>query len=90
MERIPNSLPGVLALLTALFLPVAGTAVAAERFELHEDAGAAHIRNVVVELNVSGKLFPSPGPDKALKLAVAARFAYGERRLGATGREAES
>ena len=36
------------------------------------------------------KLFPEPGPDKALKLAVEAHFDYIERRLAGTGREALS
>jgi hypothetical protein len=50
--------------------------------------GDARIRSVSVELNVTGKLFPEPGPEKALKLAVEARFEYAERRLAATGTEA--
>ncbi len=63
---------------------------AAERIELREQATDTQIRKVAVELTVSGKLFPEPGPDKALKLAVDAHFDYSERRLAGTGREALS
>ncbi len=59
----------------------------AERIELREEATDTRIRNVAVELNVSGKIFPEPGPEKALKLAVEAHFDYSERRLAGTGRE---
>jgi hypothetical protein len=90
MERILNS-PLRLAIMSAsVSLLLASVAVAAERFDLREEPTDARVRSVVVELEVAGKLFPSPGPDKALKLAVEARFGYSERRLGATGREAES
>ena len=68
----------------------AGRASAAERFELREEPADARVRYVAVELSVNGKLFPEPGPDKAIKLAVEARFEYGERRLEGTGREAQS
>jgi hypothetical protein len=63
---------------------------AAERIELREDAADSRIRKVEVELAVSGKLFPEPGPDKALKLEVGAAFEYTERRLAGTGREAQA
>src|SRR5437773_231671 len=78
---------GMLVCLTGV---CAAHASAAERIELREDATDARIRGVSVELSVSGKLFPEPGPDKALKLAVDAHFEYGERRLAGTDREAPS
>ncbi len=64
--------------------------VAAERIELREETSDMRIRAVEVELSVNGKVYPSPGPEKALKLAVEARFEYLERRLPKAGREAES
>jgi hypothetical protein len=63
---------------------------AAERVALREDVADGRIRNVTVEMNVDGKLFPEPGPDKSLKLAVEGRFDYAERRLPGTEREAAS
>jgi hypothetical protein len=48
------------------------------------------VRSVALEFSVTGKIFPAPGPDKALKLAVDARFNYTERRLAGTGRESLS
>jgi len=63
---------------------------AADRIELREEATDTRVRNVAVELKVSGKVFPEPGPDKALKLAVEAHFDYAERRLAGTGRESLS
>src|SRR5262249_56707745 len=68
----------------------AGRAWGPERFELREEPADARVRNVAVELSVNGKLFPEPGPDKAIKLAVEAFFEYGERRLEGTGREVQS
>jgi len=65
-------------------------AIAAERVELREEAADSRIRSVALEMNVSGKLFPEPGPEKVLKLAVDAEFRYTERRLPGTGREAQS
>ena len=90
MERIPNSISYAAVILTCLIVPFAGTALGAERFELREEVADARVRNVSVELNVNGKLFPAPGADRALKLAVDARFTYTERRLTGTGREAQS
>jgi hypothetical protein len=78
---------GLLVCLTAV---CAVHASAAERIVLREEASDARIRSVSVELSVNGKLFPEPGPEKALKLSVDARFEYGERRLAGTGREAPS
>ena len=80
------------ALTTAVWLAGAmnGVLPAAERIELREEAGDARIRKVAVELEVSGKIFPEPGPDKALKLAVEGAFEYTERRLAGTGREAQA
>ena len=63
---------------------------AADRIELREETSDARVRSVEVELSVNGKVFPSPGPDKALKLGVEARFEYFERRLPKAGRDAES
>ncbi|MGE5194249.1 MAG: hypothetical protein ACM3U2_17285, partial [Deltaproteobacteria bacterium] len=79
--------PGLLVCLAVI---PAARLTAAERIELREEAADARIRNVAVELSVNGKLFPEPGPDKALKLAVEARFDYAERRLAGTAREAPS
>src|SRR5437868_4317802 len=67
-----------------------GFLAAAERIDLREEVGDLRIRKVTVELEVSGKIFPEPGPDKALKLAVEGAFEYTERRLPGTGREAEA
>ena len=64
--------------------------LAADRVELKEDAAGGRILEVAADVDVSGKLYPQPGADKALKLAVEARFRYAERVLPATGREAES
>jgi hypothetical protein len=90
MDRILRSSPSRVLALAILILCEARPALAVERFDLREEPTDARVRMVSVELNVSGKLFPSPGPDKALKLAVEARFGYSERRLSATGRDAES
>jgi len=76
--------------LVAAAIQFAPLARAAERAELREDPADLRIRAVTADLNVSGKLFPEPGPDKALKLQVEARFEYAERRLTGTGREAQS
>lgn len=68
----------------------AGAASAAEQYELSEDASDPRIFKVEAQLDVSGKLFPQPGPDKALKLAVKGRFVFDERRREGTGREAQT
>lgn len=81
---------GRIGLLVWLAAQPAAHLAAADRMELREEVSDARIRNVAVELSVSGKIFPEPGPDKALKLAVDARFDYTERRLPGTGREARS
>lgn len=88
----PLSLTLGLILGLAFWLAVipAGWLAAADRVDLREDAADARIRKVTIALNVNGKLFPEPGPEKALKLAVDARFEYSERRLAGTGREAQS
>ena len=67
-----------------------GRLAAAERIELREETSDVRIRTVAAELSVNGKVFPSPGPEKALKLAVEARFEYFERRLPKAGREGDS
>ncbi len=67
-----------------------GRLPAAERVVLREEAADGQIRKITIDLNVNGKLFPEPGPEKALKLVVDARFEYSERRLAGTGREAQS
>jgi hypothetical protein len=64
--------------------------VAADRIELQEETADSRIRSITVDLSVTGKVFPAPGPEKALKLAVEAQFEYMERRLPKAGREAES
>ncbi len=68
----------------------AGALSAAEKYDLTEAADDARIFKLTTALEVSGKVYPEAGADKALKLAVEAKFAYGERRLPATGREAHS
>jgi len=80
---LPNLLP-------IAFGPSTGRLAAAERAELQEESSDVRVRAVDVELSVTGKVYPAPGPDKALKLAVEARFAYFERRLPKAGRDAES
>ena len=83
-SRIVPLLGGVVCLV------IASIGAAAERFELQEDAADGRLCQVQAELEVSGKLFPQPGPDKALKLAVESRFRFAERALKGTGRDAES
>jgi hypothetical protein len=79
-------------LTTAVWLActTGGLLTAAERIELREDAADSRIRKVEIELAVNGKLFPEPGPEKALKLEVEAAFDYTERRLAGTGRDAQA
>ncbi|MBI3863793.1 MAG: hypothetical protein HY290_18040 [Planctomycetia bacterium] len=89
MGRIPNLSILAAAVLASASLP-ARVLPAAEQFDLREEAAEAAVRRVAVELNVTGKLFPAPGPDKALKLVVDARFDYAERRLAGAGRDAQS
>jgi hypothetical protein len=62
----------------------------AERYELQEDPAASHACQVATELEVTGKLFPAPGPEKALKLKVEGKFRYAERRLKSAARDAAS
>jgi hypothetical protein len=81
---------GRFGLVACVAVLCAAPGIAAERVELREEVADARVRNVAVELNVEGKLFPEPGPDKAIKLAVEARFKYAERRLAGTAREAAS
>ena len=81
---------GRFGLLVWLAVHSAARLSAADRIELREEATDTRIRSVAVALSVSGKIFPEPGPDKALKLAVDGRFEYTERRLAGTGREALS
>ncbi|MBS0265238.1 MAG: hypothetical protein JSS02_25115 [Planctomycetes bacterium] len=90
MDRIRHHLVLTAWCGTALFLGLWQTARAAEHYQLREDPKDARVRKVAVELKVNGKLFPSPGPEQALKLNVDAQFGYHERRLSATGRDAES
>ena len=73
--------------LAALRLP---QSAAADRVDLREDPSESRILKVEVELSVSGKIYPEPGPEKALKLAVDAGFDYAERRLAGTGRDSLS
>src|SRR5690348_17331900 len=79
-----------LALLCATgFWACAPPVVAAgNRAVLREDVADLRPRAVDVELAVSGKLYPEPDPEKAIKLAVEARFDYTERRLAGEGPEA--
>ncbi|MSR59689.1 MAG: hypothetical protein EXS05_18945 [Planctomycetaceae bacterium] len=73
-------------------LLVAATQVtsAAEQYALTEDATDQRIFRVEAQLEVSGNLFTQPGPEKALKLMVNARFAFDERRREGAGREAQA
>jgi hypothetical protein len=80
----------IAGLVLALVVHPGGRLAADERIELREETADVRVRSVEVELSVNGKVFPAPGPDKALKLAVEARFEYFERRLPRAGREAES
>jgi hypothetical protein len=90
MDRIWGRNLGTAGFVLALVAMPASRLAAAESVELREESSDVRIRSVEVELSVSGKVFPAPGPDKALKLAVEARFEYFERRLPRAGREAES
>lgn len=63
---------------------------AADSYDLLESADDSRIFKIDVDLQVTGKVYPEPGADKALKLSVEARFGYGERRLAGTGRDAET
>ena len=81
---------GIAGMVLALGVQPESRLAAAERIELLEETSDSRIRIVDVELSVGGKVFPAPGPEKALKLAVEARFEYFERRLPKGGREAES
>ena len=73
------------ALLVCLSVASAARLAAADRIELREEPTDMRIRSVAVELNVSGKVFPEPGPEKALKLAVEAHFDYTEPPAGRDG-----
>jgi hypothetical protein len=81
---------GIAGMVVALGALPAGRLAAAERIELSEEPSDVRIRSVEVELSVGGKVYPAPGPEKALKLAVEARFEYFERRLPKAGREGDS
>jgi hypothetical protein len=90
-ERIRSmAVIGIAGVIWALGAFPADQLAAAERIELQEEESDERVRSVNVELSVSGKVFPAPGADKALKLAVEARFEYFERRLSKAGREGES
>ena len=90
MRRIWGRNLCIAGMILALGAHLASRLAAAERIEICEEADDSRIRFVAVELSVSGKVFPAPGPEKALKLAVEAQFEYFERRLPKAGREAES
>lgn len=68
----------------------AGALPAVEKFDLTEAADDSRIFKLDTTLEVSGKVYPEPGADKALKLAVEGRFVYDERRLSGTGRESQT
>ena len=63
---------------------------AAEQVALTEESPDGRVFRVSAVLNVSGKVYPEAGPDKALNLAADAKFIYDERRLAGTGREAQT
>jgi hypothetical protein len=87
LSQVGLAAAAVIGLSSAIF---PGRLSAADRAELIEDAADARIRAVEMELSVTGKLHPEPAPEKALKLAVEARFQYSERRRPAEGREAQA
>ncbi|MGQ0637382.1 MAG: hypothetical protein ACT4QC_22480 [Planctomycetaceae bacterium] len=68
----------------------AGRAVAAERYDLSEAAADSRIFATQVNLNVTGKVHPVPGPDRALPLKVTGEFSFDERRLPGAGRQARA
>ncbi|MFN0052776.1 MAG: hypothetical protein ACKV0T_11335 [Planctomycetales bacterium] len=65
-------------------------AVGGERFELRESIESPRVFKTTAQLQVTGKLYTVPDPNKGLKLEVNARFTYDERRLEGTGREGET
>ncbi len=83
-----HSIAGVMALAASLAAPLA----AAERFDLREPPTDARVFRVAARLDVAGQLQTDAGAGKAvaLKLSVAGRFTYLERRLAGGGRDAEA
>lgn len=63
---------------------------AADRVTLEDDPGDPRVYEVATKLEVSGKIFPQPGPKSALPLKVSAGFRLRERRTEGTGRQAQS
>lgn len=63
---------------------------AADRFELVEPADDSRVFATTVDLQASGRLFTTGGAENALKLTVAGRFEFDERRVAGTGRDALS
>ncbi len=90
MERMVQLRLGMVIMFAWLAATGAARSLAADRIVLREEVSDSRIRSVAVELSVTGRLFPEPGPEKSLKLAVEARFDYTERRLPGTGREARA